>query len=238
MKHSILIVDDDVDTCASVSDILGDLGYRTDIAHNGPDALKLIQRSHYDVALLDLKMPGMDGLTLYREIKKLRSETVAFLVTAFAGGDTVDAARRAGVSDILPKPVNLPKLLGLIDDAVGHPLLLIVDDDPDFCESMWDILHERHYRVCLAHNLQQARERLQQLAYDIVIMDLKLPDGSGHEIFSLTKEIHPQAQTVVITGCRSEMDSVIQQILQEGGDVVLDKPLNLDEMLSRLKRLA
>ena len=82
MELSVLIVDDDVDTCASVSDILGDLGYRTDTAHNGPEALGLVQRSHYDVALLDLKMPGMDGLTLYREIKKLRPGTVAFLALA------------------------------------------------------------------------------------------------------------------------------------------------------------
>lgn len=237
MELSVLIVDDDVDTCASVSDILGDLGYRTDTAHNGPEALGLVQRSHYDVALLDLKMPGMDGLTLYREIKKLRPGTVAFLVTAFAGSDTAESAQKAGVRDVVRKPVDLPKLLSLIDEAVSHPLLLIVDDDADFCESMWDLLHERHYRVCLAHSQQQARERLRSKAHNIVLLDLRLPDGDGRDVFALARQVNPQARTVLITGFRSEMDHMIQNLLDEGADAVFYKPLDFPKLLDRLKQL-
>src|ERR1043166_4222505 len=93
---SILVVDDDVDTCRNLSDILTDLGYRVDTAHDGPTALELVQRNTYDVALLDYKMPGMDGLTLYREIKRLRAGMVAIVVTAYASGTTADEALVAG----------------------------------------------------------------------------------------------------------------------------------------------
>jgi CheY-like chemotaxis protein len=86
---SILLVDDEEDICAVMADILADRGYQVDVAHEGKAALALVERQPYDVALLDYKMPGMDGLTLYREIKMLRSETVALLVTAYAGGSTV-----------------------------------------------------------------------------------------------------------------------------------------------------
>ena len=72
-KAHILVVDDEVDTCHNLSDILTDLGYRVDVAHDGISALELVRRNAYDVALLDYKMPGMDGLTLYREIKRLRA---------------------------------------------------------------------------------------------------------------------------------------------------------------------
>src|SRR5262249_41613915 len=58
----VLVVDDDVDTCRNLSDILADLGYQVDTAHDGPQALELVRRRPYDVALLDLRMPGMDGL--------------------------------------------------------------------------------------------------------------------------------------------------------------------------------
>src|SRR5207244_3512201 len=64
---SILVVDDDEDTRRNLSDILTDLGYHAETAHDGPSALELVRRRPFDVALLDLKMPGMDGLTLYRE---------------------------------------------------------------------------------------------------------------------------------------------------------------------------
>src|SRR5271157_5148783 len=126
---AILVVDDEVDTCQNLQDILTDLGYRVDTAYDGPAALELVRRSAYDVALLDYRMPGMDGLTLYREIKKLRAGTVAIVVTAYAGGRTTEEAQHAGAWQVLPKPVELRKLLGLVEQAVGQPLVLVVDDD-------------------------------------------------------------------------------------------------------------
>src|SRR4029450_328047 len=110
---SILVVDDDVDRCRNLSDIIPDLGYRVDTAHDGPSALELMRRNPYDVALLDYKMPGMDGLTLYRGIKKLRAGTGAIVVPAYAGGTTTEEALQAGAWQVLPKPVDFAKLLGL-----------------------------------------------------------------------------------------------------------------------------
>jgi two-component system, NtrC family, response regulator HydG len=77
-EFSILLVDDDIDICANMADILGDLGYRVEAAHDGPSAPELVRNRPFDVALLDLRMPGMDGLTLYREIKMVRAGTAAW----------------------------------------------------------------------------------------------------------------------------------------------------------------
>src|SRR5271165_5045741 len=122
----ILLVDDDVDICRNLNDILTDVGYQVDFAHDGPAALELVRRTPYDVALLDLKMPGMAGLTLYREIKRERAGTVALLVSAFAGPETTEAALTAGAWKVVPKPVDLRRLLGLVDEALGQPLVLVV----------------------------------------------------------------------------------------------------------------
>lgn len=87
---SILVVDDEADTCRNLSDILTDLGYQVDTALNGYEALELARKKVHDVALLDLKMPGMDGLTLYRELRKLRASTVAIVVSAYANKATAE----------------------------------------------------------------------------------------------------------------------------------------------------
>jgi DNA-binding NtrC family response regulator len=236
MEPVILVVDDDVDTCANLSDILTDLGYQIDIAHNGLEALELVRQTHYDVVLLDFKMPGMDGLTLYQEIKKIRPGIAAFMVTAFAGGDTAEVAQLEGVWNILRKPVELPVLLPLIDGAVNQPLLLIVDDDIDFCESMWDILHEKSYRICLAHDQKKATECMQHKAHDIVLLDLKLSDGNGKEVFELAQKMNPDCRTILITGFRTEMDQTIHQLIQDGADDVFFKPLDLTKLLETLAR--
>jgi CheY-like chemotaxis protein len=232
---AILVVDDDPDTCRNLSDILGDVGYQVRTANDGPSALKLIEEHPFDVALLDLKMPGMDGLTLYREIKKRRADTVAIIVTAYAGGGTAEEALAAGAWHVLPKPVDAPKLLGLVDEALEQPLVMVVDDDPDLCQNLWDILRERGYRVGLAHDEEQAAKRLKNRAFKVVLIDLKLPKGNGSQVFKLVRNSNPEARTVIITGHRSEMEQMIQRVLKEGADAVCYKPFDIPKLLRTLE---
>src|SRR6266436_2049747 len=156
----MLVVDDEVDTFRNLSDILTDLGYHVDIAHDGSTALDLVRRHGYDVALLDLKMPGMDGVTLYREIKRLCAGTVAIIVSAYASSATAEEALTAGAWQIVAKPIDFPKLLGLVEQAVGQPLVMVVDDDHDLCAALWDLLREHGFRVCLAHDQLEAEEQI------------------------------------------------------------------------------
>jgi CheY-like chemotaxis protein len=235
---SILVVDDEVDTCRNLSDILTDLGYRVDVAHDGPSALELVRRGSYDVALLDLKMPGMDGLTLYRAIKKLRADTVALIVSAYASGAVAEEALAAGAWQVLPKPVEFPRLLGLVNEALGQPLVLVVDGDPDLCASLWDVLRQQGYRVALAHDERTAEERLHTRSYRVVLIDLKLPLGDGSRVFQLVRRANPEARTVVITGHRSEVDELVRKVVNEGADAVCYKPFDIPRLLGMLEQLA
>jgi DNA-binding NtrC family response regulator len=236
-RPSLLVVDDEVDTCHNLADILADLGYRVDIAYDGSSALELVRRNSYDVALLDYKMPGMDGLTLYREIKKLRAGTVAIVVTAYADGSTAEEALAAGAWRVVPKPVDFPLLLRLVGEALDQPLVLVVDDDPDLCATLWDLLRERHYRVSLAHDEDAARKQLGDSTFRAVLIDLKLPDGDGTSVFRLVRQTNPQARTIVITGHRTDMDQVVQQIVHEGADAVCYKPFDVPRLLDMLNQL-
>jgi CheY-like chemotaxis protein len=114
-ESAVLVVDDDVDTCRNLADILIDLGYPADIAHDGPGALALIEKRSYRVAVLDYRMPGMNGLTLCREIRKRREGTVAIIVTAYAGGISAEDFVQAGASRVLPKPVDVRDLIQTVE---------------------------------------------------------------------------------------------------------------------------
>ena len=237
---SILVVDDDLDTCNNLSDILTDLGYRVGVAHNGPTALELVRENPYDVALLDLKMPGMDGLTLYREIKKLRAGTVAIIVTAYASSTTADEALAAGAWQIVSKPVETAPLLALVDKALEQPLVMVVDDDHDLCENLWDLLRERGFRVCIAHNELQAAGRLADRMYKVVLVDMKLSskDGGGERVYQHVRKANPDARVLLITGFRTEMDQLVKQLVAEGADAVCYKPFDMPNLLKTLERLA
>lgn len=241
MSHDpprILVVDDDVDICRNLSDILTDLGYIVDSAHDGPSALELVRQRPYDVALLDYKMPGMDGLTLYREIKKQRAGTVSLLVTAYASPATAEEALTAGAWKVVSKPVDFGELLELVDEAIGQPLVLVVDDDHDLCTSLWDLFRDQGFRVSLAHDGPEAADQLKDTRYKVVLIDMRIPDGNGGDVFRMVREGNPQARTILITGHRSEMDQLIDQMVSEGADAVCYKPFDVPALLAKLRELA
>lgn len=111
----ILVVDDEPDICSNLADILLDFGYRVDTCTSPEEAVKRVEAVPYEMALIDFRMPTMDGVELYRLIKKARPSTEALLVTAFAEQETEAQAKSVGFRLIIPKPVDIPHLL----DAIG-----------------------------------------------------------------------------------------------------------------------
>ena len=236
--HRVLVVDDDVDTCHNLSDILSEFGYEVATAHNGRDALTLVEQGAFDVALLDFKMPGMDGLTLYREIRQRNAGTVGIIVTAYATGETAEQALHAGAWRVLSKPVDVGRLMPLVQQAAHQPLVMVVDDDADLCENLWDLLRERGYRVCVAHDVDKVPEQLKGQHHRVVLIDMKLPHCDGRSVYRLVREANPQARVVLITGFRTELQGLIERVIAEGADAVCYKPFEMPQLLQTIGRLA
>jgi len=122
--HRILIVDDDEDTRTNLSDILSEIGYETETACDGRIALEKVASNRpqhecpFDLCLLDFKMPGMDGVQLLEEIQSKNPRLRAIMITAYAGEDGVKRALAAGTWKVMKKPVDITKLLGMIDEAI------------------------------------------------------------------------------------------------------------------------
>lgn len=234
-SRSVLIVDDEVDAGENLRDILVDSGYRVGVAHNGQEAVEQIAKSAYDIALLDLKMPGMDGVAVYRQIKQLRPETVAIVVSAFSGSELAECAVEEGAAQIVPKPVDVPQLLSAIESSLSRPLVLVVDDDADFCQNLWQILSQSGFRLALAHSAEEARRQLATRSFNVVLIDLKLPGSDGgEEVFRLVSETNPKARRILITGFRDESLEVIHNLIEKGVDAVCYKPIDVDNLLNML----
>lgn len=234
---SILIVDDDADTRRNLSDILGDLGYRTETAPDGPAALAAIARKPFDIVLLDFKMPGMNGLEVYRAIRQRQPEVVAIVISAYTDVSTRQEALDLGVTEVLAKPVDFRRLLTLVEQAAGEPLVLVIDDDNDLCLSLWELLREQGYRVGLAANGQTAADRLRDRHYNVVLVDMRLPDGDGTSVARTIHEVDPDARTMIITGHREEVDPLVRKAIDEGADAVCYKPFDVPLLLRTLEKL-
>jgi CheY-like chemotaxis protein len=115
---TILVVDDDAGTCRNMADLFGDLGYVVDAAEGGDRALEKAGRQAYDLGLLDLRMPGMDGLTLCRHLKRLRPRMVTMIIAAYGAGNLAEEARAAGARHDLLKPIDFARLLALVEQVL------------------------------------------------------------------------------------------------------------------------
>ncbi len=120
-SRRILIVDDDRSSREIVAKILSLRRYDVDVAYNGHDALELVRRRDYGLALIDYRMPGMDGVELVGKIRELRPNLVAVLVTGFPTIDTVYPAISIGVERVIGKPAGSDELLAVIEEFVGIP---------------------------------------------------------------------------------------------------------------------
>jgi DNA-binding NtrC family response regulator len=119
-SHRILIVDDDRSSCEIIAKILSLRSYDVDVAYNGPAALELIEQRDYGLALIDYRMPGMDGVELYRKIRELRPNLVGVFVTGFPTIDTVYPAISMGIERVIGKPAGSDELLSVIEEFVGN----------------------------------------------------------------------------------------------------------------------
>ena len=236
-RASILIVDDEVDNCRNLSDIFADLGYRADMAHDGRTALEKVQATRYDLAILDLMMPGMDGLALYQEIKRLRPETIAVLATAYSNHPRAEQSLDAGVWRLISKPVDLIKLISLVDEAAHQPVVLVVDDDRELCLNLWDIFRTRDYRVGIAHDVRSAVSQLQVAALQVVLIDMRLPDGDGSDVLRSALRLDSPPKTVLMTGHCLDL-SPSEQLLAKGADAIFYKPFDLEELIATVNRLS
>lgn len=119
----ILIVDDQINTCKSLQAILKKSGYRSDYTLNAEEALKKIRDGHYDIVISDIRMPGMNGMQLLEELKKLQPSLVVIMITGYATIKSAVEAIQKGAYDYLPKPFTPDEVRVIIERAVEHSRL-------------------------------------------------------------------------------------------------------------------
>ncbi|MEW6740695.1 MAG: response regulator [Nitrospirota bacterium] len=119
-KKRILIVDDEKVIRANLSDLLEGNGYLTDTAVSGRQAIEKVTSEDFDIVLLDLMMPVMDGMEALKEIKKIRPKIKVIMITAFATVEGAVDAMKSGASDYLPKPYVPQELLATISRVIDE----------------------------------------------------------------------------------------------------------------------
>ncbi len=125
IKPKVLIVDDERGLRTGTKRILQSEGYNVDTAENGTEGIELGTKNDYDLCIIDLKMPDIDGIEVLKTIKKARPNTICYIATAFATFDTAIEATKLGAQSYIPKPFTTDELLKHLETGYEKRLLIL-----------------------------------------------------------------------------------------------------------------
>lgn len=233
----ILVVDDDRRIVQTTCDILKIKGYEHIAAYSGEEGVKKVESDPPDCVLMDIKMSGINGVEAMVQMLQIAPALPVILVSAYATIETMEEAKRAGAYAVLRKPLNFPTVLSFLSLLHREQSILIVDDDPNFCRTLKDILTLRGFKVQTETEPQKVLNHLEKDYKLAVVLDLKLGDVNGVEVLKSIHAKFPGKPVVLMTAYRQEMGNSIEQARQIGAYACLYKPFETDDLLQLIEEI-
>ncbi|SDL85647.1 Response regulator receiver domain-containing protein [Daejeonella rubra] len=257
--NNILVIDDNATNCYLLKIQLEQWKLKPYIASSGKEALDLIlnkDKDYFDLIICDLQMPEMDGLELCSLIKKSHSHIPVILLSSI--GDTTRKKHPELFAAVLNKPVKQQQLSKVILNVLNHqvsepetkprslfnkefsgsyPLnILIADDNYINQKLILKILDNLGYNPSLATNGKEVIQMLMNKNFDLILMDVQMPEMDGLEATRFIRKHHDN-QPVIVAMTANAMIEDREECYLAGMDDYLSKPLKTESLITMLKEL-
>jgi two-component system response regulator HydG len=223
MNERVLIVDDDKDHAESIADLLELRGFAVEVAYSGEQALQLFRNEPFDISIMDVKLPGMNGVETFFEFRKLRQGAQVIMMTGLSVEQLIASAVTNGAAGVLHKPFTMSDLINALNAARPGGLVLAGDPDQTFAQTAANVLADAGYRPGLARNGEESVRAALSQGADCLILDLGIPILSGIEIHMRLRKEGCPVPKVLVSACDHEVPEQLaqEQILIKPFDPVL-----------------
>ena len=261
-----LVVDDDFNTCDSVTRMLVKVGMRAEWTLSGKEAVLRARQSIemgdvYHAYIIDWRMPDMNGIEVTRQIRSLNNDTPIIILTAYDWSDIEVEAKAAGVTAFCSKPMFMSDLHEALMSALGQKQtdatqellpeknadfkdrhILLVEDNELNREIALEILREYGFRVDTAENGAVAVEKVSTAApgsYDLLLMDVQMPVMEG---YTATRQIRAlddpvRANLPILAMTANAFDEDRRNALESGMTGFLSKPIVIGDLVKELRKI-
>src|SRR5437867_391603 len=209
----------------TLCDVLTFKGWDVTAAYSGDVAVQMAWKEPFDVVLMDIKMPGMDGVAAFKAMKEAKPDVRVILMTAYAENDRISEAQREGVIRVMSKPVDVTMLMSLLATSVrgAHPVLLI-DNDITFLKTLSDVLTLRGFRTVLAENLAQAGRLITEQRPAAILLHVHMGAMSAREAVAAVRTLSPSVSLILYSGQPSAELEIDRALPAEWIHAYLQKP--------------
>jgi len=236
-KTSILVVDDLRSIRLTLGGILEDEGHSVATVENGYQAIEAAKKAHFDAIFMDIKMPGINGVQTFREIKRVDPKTAVIMMTAYSVEELVKEALEEGAYAVVYKPFDIDRIIAIIEELLSdRTLILVVDDQFSDRETLKVILEDKGYKVATAKDGREAIEMVRSKHYDIIFLDVRLPGMDGVETFEHVKKIDPEVTVIMVTGYTEE--NLVKKAVSEGACTWIFKPFDMEKVIGLVESIS
>lgn len=211
-NYGILVVDDEKIVRESLFKWFLEDGYRVDTAENAAEALRKLQSATFDIAFVDIKMPGMDGLELQRHLKEVDKSLTVVIITAFASVDSAVRALKDGAYDYVTKPIDPDELTHIVNNIINQKKLLTeniqlrekIDELTQFDEIVGDSLQ-----------IKKVFELISTVAKTDTTVLIRGESGTGKELVARAIHAHSSRKffPIIPVNCGALNDNLLESEL-------------------------
>jgi two-component system cell cycle response regulator len=254
-NQKILIIEDNPTNLKLIRSLLGIGKYEVIEAMDADTGIQYAQQHRPDLILMDVQLPGMDGLSATRKLKKEPAlkdiPVVAITAHAMQGDDK--KALEAGCAGYISKPLDTRKFLERIAqfllkdnctektferDIPGYrKRVLIVDDEPVNIKVLTAKLASDEYEVIPAYSGKEALEKAADTPPEVILLDIMMPEMDGYEVTRRLKEDPKTSHipVIILTALNETKDKL--KALDAGAEEFISKPVNSTELIARIKSM-
>jgi len=238
MSRRILVVDDDRSMVKTLCDVLKLHGWEAEGVFSGEEAIAAVRNQSFAVVLMDIKMPGMDGVQTLKLMRQERPDLRVLLMTAHATRDLIVEAEREGAIRIFPKPMGLQPLLQSLERTLRRSRsVLIVDDNPAFLQTLSEGLREKGFVTVEARSMDMAVRRLQAEAPAAILLHLRIDNLEPQESIVAIRQVSPAVALILYSGHVPTLDLAENAVPRDWVFARLQKPFAVERLTALLDEL-
>ncbi len=232
----ILVVDDDIDNANSLGELFELEGHLPMVVHSGEDAIAAYVDSNFDLAFMDVMMPGLNGVESFLEIRKMRPNARVFMMTGYSVQELLRQAMAQGAMGVLNKPMDLKALLNMVNEVGQDGLVVAPGYGPNYAQQLRMMISQSGQSCSVVSDT-----RLPTMTYsenELLILDLNRPliDSVGY--YSGLRKASHLPPTIIVTPSRLTTTEGYDALSDLWVTGILNKPFDPLDLLDRLETLA